>query len=100
MCIRDSAWTVPVKIENSSHVVWCSASHFMIRASYHLYRCVDGREELVSFDNVRTPLPQPLAPGQETTIAMEITAIDEPGDYVVEVDMLHEFVSWFAERGF
>jgi len=95
-----TAWTVPVTIENASHVVWCSGSHFMIRASYHLYRRIDGRDELVAFDNVRTPLPQPLAPGQQATVAMEISAIDEPGEYIVEVDMLHEFVSWFAERGF
>jgi SAM-dependent methyltransferase len=95
-----TAWTVPVTIENSSHVVWCSASHFMIRASYHLYRRIDGRDELVAFDNVRTPLPKPLGPGEQATIALEITAIDEPGEYVAEVDMLHEFVSWFAERGF
>jgi len=95
-----TAWTVPVTIENSSHVVWCSTSHFMIRGSYHLYRRSDGRDELVKFDNVRTPLPQPLAPGQQVSIALEITAIDEPGDYVAEIDMLHEFVRWFAERGF
>ena len=95
-----AGWTVPVTIENSSHVVWCSASHFMIRASYHLYRRIDGREELVAFDNVRTPLPHALAPGQQATIALEITAIDEPGEYVADVDMLHEFVSWFADHGF
>ena len=95
-----TAWTVPVTIRNASHVVWCSASHFMIRASYHLYRRVNGRDELVAFDNVRTPLPQPLEPGQQATIDMEITAIDEPGDYVAEIDMLHEFVSWFGEHGF
>jgi SAM-dependent methyltransferase len=95
-----TAWTVPVTIENSSHVVWCSASHFMIRASYHLYRRIDGSDELVAFDNVRTPLPGPLAPGQQVTIPLEITAIDEPGDYVAEIDMLHEFVSWFGDRGF
>jgi SAM-dependent methyltransferase len=95
-----TAWTVPVTIENSSHVVWCSASHFMIRGSYHLYRRVDGRDELAAFDNVRTPLPGPLEPGQQVTIGLEVTAIDEPGDYVAEIDMLHESVTWFADRGF
>jgi SAM-dependent methyltransferase len=95
-----TSWTVPVTVENSSHVVWCSTSHFMIRASYHLYRRIEGREELVAFDNVRTPLPQPLAPGQHVTIPLEIAAIAEPGDYVLDVDMLHEFVSWFGAHGF
>jgi hypothetical protein len=95
-----ATWTVPLTIENRSHVVWCSASHFMIRASYHLYRRVDGRDELVSFNNVRTPLPHPLAPGQHVTIALEIAAIGEPGDYVADVEMVHEIVIWFADRGF
>lgn len=95
-----AAWTVPVTIENTSNAVWCSNSHFLIRASYHLHRRVDGREELVAFDNVRTHLPEPLAPGQRATIPLEVTAIDEPGDYVAEVDLLQEYVSWFAPRGF
>src|SRR5690606_4355352 len=75
-------WTVPITIENTSNAVWCSNSHFLIRASYHLHRRVDRREALVAFDNVRTHLPEPLAPGQRTTIPLEVTAIDEPGDYV------------------
>jgi SAM-dependent methyltransferase len=95
-----AAWTVPITIENSSNAVWCSTSHFLIRASYHLYRRVDGADELVAFDNVRTHLPQPIAPGQQATIALEITGVDAPGDYVADVDLLQEYVSWFAPRGF
>lgn len=93
-------WTVPITIHNTSNAVWCSTSHFLIRASYHLYRRVDGREELVAFDNVRTHLPQPLEPGRQITVPLEISTIEAPGDYVVEVDMLQEYVSWFAPHGF
>lgn len=95
-----TAWTIPVTIENASNAVWCSNSHFLIRASYHLHRRIDGREELVTFDNVRTHLPHPLAPGRQATIPLEITAIEQPGDYVAEVDLLQEYVSWFAPHGF
>lgn len=94
------AWTTRVAIENRSNAVWCTNSHFLIRASYHLYRIVDGREELVAFDNVRTHLPDPLRSGQTVTISLEVSAIDEPGDYVADVDMLQEYVSWFAPHGF
>lgn len=93
-------WTMPITIENASNAVWCSTSHFLIRASYHLYRRVDGREELVSFDNTRTHLPRPLAPGERMTLPLEIDPIAEPGDYLIEVDLLQEFVSWFAPHGF
>lgn len=94
------AWSVPVTITNNSNAVWCSTSHFLIRASYHLYRRSDDGETLVAFDNVRTHLPAPLNSGQSVTLPLEIAAVDEPGEYIAEVDMLQEYVSWFAPHGF
>jgi SAM-dependent methyltransferase len=94
------AWTVPITIHNASNAVWCSTSLFLIRASYHLYRHVNGRDELVAFDNVRTHLPLPLEPGRTVTLPLEIAAIDEPGDYVLAMDMVQEQISWFAPHGF
>jgi SAM-dependent methyltransferase len=94
------AVTVPVTIENGSNAVWCTNSHFLIRASYHLYRIVDGREELVSFDNVRTHLPRPLKSGDTMTVPLEIAPIEQPGDYIADIDMLQEYITWFTPHGF
>ena len=54
---------------------------------------------LQSFDNVRTLLPSEIAPGQDATMAVNVTAPHEPGEYVAEIDLVHERVTWFASKG-
>jgi hypothetical protein len=70
-----------------------------VRASYHLYRVEGGRKSLVSFDNLRTPLALEVEPGGEVTIALQIARPTAPGDYLAEVDLVHEGMRWFSERG-
>jgi len=75
-------------------------SQFPVYASYHLScRGADG-DVLQSFDNVRTCLPSEIGPGQRVTLSVELTAPSEPGEYVAEIDLVHEFVTWFAAKGF
>ena len=40
-----------------------------------------------------------LAPGAETQMTLTVNAPRTPGDYVLEIDMVHEGVTWFSERG-
>jgi hypothetical protein len=54
---------------------------------------------LLSFDNVRTPLPSEIGPGQRSTLAVRVTAPGEPGEYVAEIDLVHEYLAWFAAKG-
>ena len=84
-----SVFEVTVAIENRGNAVWTSVSQFPVYASYHLQ----------SYDNPRTPLPSAIGPGQRVTMAVHVTAPREPGDYVVEIDLVHEFVAWFASKG-
>ena len=30
---------------------------------------------------------------------LQVTAPDRPGDYELEVDLVHEGITWFADRG-
>jgi hypothetical protein len=32
-------------------------------------------------------------------VAVRLTAPSEPGEYVAEIDLVHEFVAWFASKG-
>jgi SAM-dependent methyltransferase len=93
-------WSIPVTIENSSYAVWCSHSQFPVHASYHLYRRTGAGDELVSYDNLRTPLPGAIDPGGRTEVSLAGTAILEPGTYVVAIDLVHEYITWFAPKGF
>lgn len=47
----------------------------------------------------RTGMPADLPPGSEVELPLMVKAPDEPGDYVLEIDMVHEGVTWFYERG-
>lgn len=51
------------------------------------------------FDDGRAGLPRDLAPGDETTVELEVTAPSEPGRYVLEIDGVQEGVAWFADKG-
>jgi SAM-dependent methyltransferase len=90
---------IPLVLQNTGNAVWCSSSQFPVFASYHLHRCQGSAHTLVAFDNPRTPLPREVGPGSETTMVLRIAAPIEPGEYVAEIDLVHEYVTWFAARG-
>ena len=43
----------------------------------------------------RTPFPRTVEPGDEVIVPVEVIAPDVPGEYVLEVDLVHEHVRWF-----
>lgn len=98
---RDSggAREAAVHVRNTGSGVWCEQTVFPVRASYHLYRVDASARNLVSFDNTRTALPSGIEPGQELTVVLRIPEPGPPGHYVAEVDLVHEGVRWFSERG-
>ena len=87
---------VPLILRNRGNGVWCPTSQFPVYASYHL-RQADGA--LLAFDNPRTALTGEIHPGETATVNLQITAPCEPGDYLAEIDLVHEYVSWFAPGG-
>lgn len=94
-----TVFEVPIALENRGNAVWCSASQFPVYASYHLSRDSAAGQALVAFDNPRTPLPRECGSGEHLTMRLEVMSPLEPGDYVAEIDLVHEYVSWFAPRG-
>lgn len=57
----------------------------------------DGR--VVNDLDGRTALAEDLPPGGEAELALTVTAPAAPGDYVLEIDMIHEGVTFFREKG-
>ena len=91
---------VPIALHNTGNAVWCSASQFPVFASYHLSRSHAAGDTVVAFDNPRTPLPSDLGPGERATMMLRVAAPLEAGEYIAEIDLVHEYVSWFAAKGF
>jgi SAM-dependent methyltransferase len=61
------------------------------------WRRADG--SVVVADDGRAMLPETLAPGQTCEAQLTVHAPMEPGDHVLEVDLVQERVCWFAEKG-
>jgi hypothetical protein len=58
-----------------------------------------GGKNVVNDLDARTDLPRDLGPGEEVELTLAVTAPKQPGDYVLEIDMVHESVTWFYEKG-
>lgn len=54
---------------------------------------------VVSEVDGRTALPHDLKPGDKANLVLIVTAPQSEGQYVLEIDMVHEGVTWFSQRG-
>ena len=97
--------TVRVKIKNASDVVWWARgaptntrpdNKFYIAAGNRWLKS-DGT--LLTNMDGRYGLGKDLRPGEETEVGLSITAPKDPGDYILEVDLVQEQVAWFSDKG-
>lgn len=86
-----------VSVENLGDERWPAGNHGqpLIRLGYRwLRREGDGGEELLG-EGPRSPFTETVAPGARTLAMLQVRAPEEPGDYVLEVDVVHEHERWF-----
>lgn len=97
--------TVHVKIKNDSDVTWWSrGARVNMRPDNKFYIAAGNRwlkadGSLVTNMDGRYGIPKDLAPGEETETPLVITAPTDPGDYILEVDVIQEQVAWFSDKG-
>ncbi len=86
-----------VSVTNISAHRWSQKDAGPIRVGNHW---LTGRgDEMLIQDDGRASLPDHLAPGEACRLALKITVPPEPGEYQLECDVVHEGLSWFADRG-
>jgi SAM-dependent methyltransferase len=86
-----------VSVTNISAHAWSRQEAGPIRVGNHW---LAGRgDEMLIQDDGRASLPDNLAPGETCRLALKITVPPEPGEYQLECDVVHEGVSWFADKG-
>ncbi len=88
--------TVTVQVRNEGVRTWTPEGEFGFALSYHLFQ---GDGTPVTYDGLRSPLPRPVAPGEEVQVRARIQAPPEAGRYRVEWDMVQEAVTWFSWKG-
>jgi len=97
-----SAWTpgstarVHVRVVNSSEHEWDQTSVGAIRLGNH-WLSPDGA--MLVQDDGRSPLPRVLEPGEFTHVTLGVTVPPQGEDHILELDLVHEGYSWFADQG-
>ncbi|HEX8291512.1 MAG TPA: hypothetical protein VF570_07155, partial [Pyrinomonadaceae bacterium] len=91
---------IRVAVRNAGGAVWLARerglSPLQLSAANHW---LDASGRPVVNDDGRGALPRDLRPGEEAELTFAVNAPRRPGDYLLEVDMLQEGVSWFALKG-
>src|SRR6267378_1038941 len=97
--------TITVKAKNASDVSWWArGGEVNDRADNKFYiaigdRWLDKDGKLLTEMDGRLGISKDLKPGEEVELPLLITAPKEPGDYILEVDLVQEQVAWFSDKG-
>ena len=91
---KDNILTVEIK--NTSDFTWRNDSKNSVRVGYHYY----GQDVDVSdYDGtMRTELKNNVAPGETIKADMLINDIKQPGNYVIQIDLVLEGKYWFSSK--
>lgn len=95
--LPDTPIPLAVELANASDFEWSRGAFGIIRVGNHWFD--DTGYTMLVGDDGRTSIPEPLFPGDRCRVQLTATAPHEPGDYWCEIDLAHEGVVWFHERG-
>jgi hypothetical protein len=86
-----------VELENAGTVGWRSAGERLgVRLAYHW---LDELGNPIVWDGIRTPLEQPVEPGERLRSGLRLRGPIPPGRYRFSVDVVDEGRAWLVELG-
>ena len=87
-------------VGNISSRVWPARSAASTRYKFRLgNHWLTTSGEMKELDDGRTDLVEDLGPAAEVGLPLTVTAPAEPGEYILELDMVRENVAWFKDKG-
>ncbi len=90
-------FALTLMVRNASDHVWHQPHVGPLAVGNHW---LDAAGDLMLHqDDGRSPLLQVVPPDLEWPVLLTMRAPRDPGNYVVEIDLVHEGVSWFAHKG-
>jgi len=85
---------VLARLRNDGTVAWPQLPDELRLGNHWL----DGRNRCVEFDCGRESIPVAVPPGTTIDLVLQVRVPTAPGTYVLELDLVHEGVTWFAQR--
>jgi uncharacterized membrane protein len=94
--------TVRVKVKNLGDTPWpahgrSNDGYFQVNLG-NIWLDAQGAK-ITNNPYIRSGLPNDLKPGEEVEVPLQITAPANPGDYVLQIDLVQEMVAWFSDKG-
>jgi hypothetical protein len=87
---------VPVHLRNEGAFTWVPGGD----NPYHLsYKWLDLERNIIVADGLRTPLRRAVSPLEEIGLEASVRFPATAGDYILQLDMVHEFLTWFQWKG-
>jgi hypothetical protein len=87
-------------VKNASEFVWPARGRndyaYLITIS-NAWLDEDGN--LMDNTDGKSVLPHDLFPGEEVDISLKVTAPSAPGEYILEIDLVQEAITWFKDKG-
>ncbi|NOZ79190.1 MAG: sulfatase-like hydrolase/transferase [Acidobacteria bacterium] len=84
---------IHVVLRNDGRMTWKPGEP--INVSYHW---LTGHKKMVVFDGERTRIPVEVAPGRTIAMMVKVLAPRKSGRLLLQIDMVHEGVCWFAKE--
>jgi LCP family protein required for cell wall assembly len=95
---KNKVYIAKIKVKNTGATAWERGGPAPFYLSYH-WLDFDTKKAIV-FDGERSLLVKDkIYPGEEVEMDLKIKAPQEPGNYILQVDMVHEGVTWFSYQG-
>ncbi len=88
---------VVVAVRNTGSREWTAGGGNPVRLGYHWYTPAGAPVSDVA-DN-RVFLPRNLKTGESADLTLPLGMPGQPGTYTLDLDMVHEGVTWFADAG-
>ncbi|GMR24156.1 MAG: hypothetical protein BMS9Abin37_2663 [Acidobacteriota bacterium] len=85
-----------VQVINRSSHAWHPSALGQINLGNH-WLAQDGTMERQ--DDARAGLPHAVKPGEAAEISIAVTTSEKKGSYRLELDLVHETITWFKDRG-
>ncbi|MGD8397442.1 MAG: discoidin domain-containing protein [Anaerolineae bacterium] len=88
--------SVPVRVRNEGAATWLPGGS---NPFYLSYRWLDADRNIVVTDGLRTAIGREVPPLEEISLDASVQLPSPAGSYILLMDMVHEFVTWFQWNG-
>jgi radical SAM protein with 4Fe4S-binding SPASM domain len=90
--------TLRVRITNTGQFRWETPATNQLCFVSLSYRLFSPKLELID-EGLHVPIPENMHPGHTVEMDLELKPVPYAGEVLLKVDLVHERVTWFGERG-